>query len=368
MFRLALVVSALASLVCGAAEIGDKLPVLDLKYQLNGPVKFPIETKKDNPDAEKRLLLLEFFGSYWPGSTDMVMILNGLQERYAPQGLKVLAISGEPAKSFEEFAGKHPEIKFTLARDPDYLVSRQTIPGDILLPVAVIANGTGKIVWAGDAGEVPDALTSIYGGTYDESARRKIMPLYSALSAAVRTGSVNEVASVTERMLDLEPTNLAAIQARLFVHESNAELDKGWKFLQRHRERNPKEPLWYALSVSYGARNAEYAAGGVECAQDFLKRFPQAGAEEVTSMAWDLVNGYAYSLPALEAVRTLMKQAPQDSWRAEAVRALLGYRECNLEAAKKHQDNAVKLASAAQVNTAQLEGLRQVAAFFAGLR
>jgi thiol-disulfide isomerase/thioredoxin len=87
-------------------------------------------------------------------------LLDSLQSKFAPRGLRVLAISSDlldgPVNAFMMARGS----EFSIGRDPDAKFSRAF--GDGELPQNVLLSSEGRILWRGDFGErIPPLLTAV---------------------------------------------------------------------------------------------------------------------------------------------------------------------------------------------------------------
>ncbi len=119
-----------------APALGDRAPNFMLRSDTGQVVALG--------DYRGRVVVLNFWATWCPPCIEEMPSLNRLQERYADQGLQVLAVSvDEDAESYEKFLSQN-KITFLTLRDPGRRVSLDY--GTIKLPETYIVGRDGRLL------------------------------------------------------------------------------------------------------------------------------------------------------------------------------------------------------------------------------
>lgn len=120
---------------------GDRLPSLSLAYL------------GDNPELEKKPLLIEFWATWCPPCRKSIPHLNELYAHYHPQGLEVIGVTDEDEQTVRRFQEQLP-IQYRVAiNTPRSLYRRFGVDG---IPQAFLVDRTGRVVWSGHPLELAD--------------------------------------------------------------------------------------------------------------------------------------------------------------------------------------------------------------------
>ena len=287
-------------------------------------------------------------------------ILNDLQKEYAGKKVQFFAIVPLPENLLKSFAANHPEFDFTLCADPELKTLRQMLGSGNTINPANIFNYSGKLLWSGDSIDLPMMLKIITSGRYSERNEIRMSALSSSLQAALRSGNARLISESADKILNLRPEQLSAVNAKAYALETSGDLAALEKFFRSRIQRFPQAEENYFMLMDIAYRQAPLAALAPEIALAYIKKFPRQG-ENINSIAWSLLNNQPYSAEAFTAAQAAIAQLnklPEFAQKSRVLttRALLAYRQCNLKLAQKLAAQALQKATA-PADKAMLENL-----------
>ncbi|MFA7231031.1 MAG: TlpA disulfide reductase family protein [Victivallaceae bacterium] len=348
-----------------AFRTGDKATELNIKtWLLNGPV--PLIFQKNTDADEKKMFVLEFWGSWAPACRDAIPILVYLQKKYAANGLKIIAISREDENTIKKFMAEYPEINYAMAMDDKSSSTLKYLGQSMILPKIFIINSDQDIIWDGEVADLPGTLENIYAGKHDLSRQTKVSKLQEEMQLALQSGREQDMITLSDKILDLDPENGPAVRMRMFMFESSNRQEEVWKFLNALIAKHPDIVKLYFIKLDFASRYQQYSSEAGKLAETFLKQFP-ANTEDLNNVAWTLltrfpmqlgITGPAYSCVD-QALKNLEKGAADNVLKATCLNSLslLNYRCGNPENALKIQKQVITLLKGlpAEANAKRLE-------------
>ena len=290
-------------------------------------------------EVPMEFLLVVFFRS---PDADLQEIELILQESMAGRG-NIVHLSGAPADMLQSYCSNLPAgLEFmTVAYDHGDAIAKRVLPGNVVLPFAVLADRTGEILWMGEPMEFPDVFPAITAGTYDNSKRAAAIPYYSNLASAIRSGKLETVRTAAAPILQMEPENPTAVQALMFFLEQSGNTAEAWQILQNAMDAAPESRFLTMLAINFGTRELNYAS----VIPGMVKKEVIAGGSdrEKLSAAFLLLNGYGFEITALDLAEEILASVKEITPEVLEFRALCAYRHGNPAAAAEFQKQAIDL-------------------------
>lgn len=125
-----------------------------------------------------------------------------------------------------------PDLEFPVYLDPEKKIWQNYVKGEIIMPfAAVIANG--KLQWKGSPTEVPTVIQRLQNGTFSRTSQDRISMANRDLQRAVQAGLPDVIMSAADRILAIQPGELTAVQAKLFVYNNSGKQKEALDFLSK---------------------------------------------------------------------------------------------------------------------------------------
>ena len=272
-------------------------------------------------------------------------MLRNLSSRHP--GLRTAVITPDPAADAEALLRRINPGSVAFGLDSERAITPQYMAGSLFYPTAFLIASDGRIIWRGEAVDLPEALQSYFAGKLDLKLQTRLSPLLEELQTLIRDSNDIKMRRLTDEILELDPANPAALRIRIFTLENTGRQTDAWQLLTREISRSPQVPRLYFtaldLATRYPVLRPELPA--------VLKQF----ASKVTAfdsrnlMAWSLLNALPGDGTALTAAAELCRglsdaglSAPETA-SLHATRALLAYRLGRPDQALAEQQQAIRL-------------------------
>lgn len=275
------------------------------------------------------------------GST--LAMLNELQRTYGGR-LRIAVITPDAASDAEALLKSVGDCAVALGLDPERKLTKEYMAGAVLYPMAFLIDGSGVILWCGEAVDMAEKIRPALEGKISSSDEARIFALVADMQQLLRDNSETKMRRNADRVFAIEPGNAAAMRIRLFTLENTGRIAQARELIDSQLKAAPKLARLYFTAADFAAR---YGASDAEL-ERILAAFERniADAETRVRMGWMLLERFPYQPSALNAsVRFLRGPLPGASLpraNAAAGRALLEYRLGNLHEALEFQREAVK--------------------------
>ena len=316
----------------GGGAIGDKLTPFKPSFISGGSIEFNPESQ----EISRGWVLAVFFQLPDADLQEMETLLTGIMGEYG----KVVFLSGAPQSILNDYVRLLPAdfLQMHIAFDGGNRIAKRVLPGNVVLPFAVLADVTGEIVWMGEPMEFADVFPAIVSGTYSTDIRKKSVALYAELAGAIRSGNFPNVRKTAEAIIAIEPANPTAVQALMFFLEQSGSIPEAWQVLAAALQTKPESLFLSMLALNFGARHSEMA----ETVLDNIRHdiFLCATDRQKLSAAFMLLNGYGFEIAAVDMASAILDTLPPQKSEVLEFKALCSYRQGDLAAAVKFQEAA----------------------------
>lgn len=297
-----------------------------------------------------------------PFSVQTGVVLTDLKQQYKDKNVEFFALVPIAPDSLKVFAGKHPEFDLTLISDTDLKYMRRLLGGkQESFFQNCIFNNAGKLLWSGEAVDLPMMLKRITGKQYSEREEVRMSALTSSLQAALRSGNAKLIGEAADEILRLRPEQISAVNAKAYSLELAGDIAGLEKFYRDRIKRYPAEKGNYFTLINAACRIRVMNNIAPEIADIFITRFPD-DVNNVNAVLWSLLNDLPYNANALKIVlkwEKLLSAVPEKSATAPLLitRALIASRCGKIAEAIKLCEKAVSKAATAESKVFPLQFL-----------
>lgn len=135
----------------GKALVGRAAPEINVIEAINAPRAYRLS------ELRGRVVLLEFWATWCPPCRTSIPHLEALQQRYAGQGLVILAVTDESAATARKFVEGPFKGKMTFPVMIDRRGQTNRTYGIRSIPTAYLIDTSGKVVWQGHTMQLQEA-------------------------------------------------------------------------------------------------------------------------------------------------------------------------------------------------------------------
>lgn len=219
-----------------AVESGGRFDTAELEKQAVG-VFTPARQSPEHADYEAVL----FFDALSPDAEACLRLLDALPDTFADSGksLRVSAVArNQQAAVTGAFPRFRPEYLAVFAENDKLEVFREYAAGETLIPFAAVISD-GKLRWKGAPNDLESVLTRMIAGKFGFSTQLRIETLRRDLQSAVQSGLPEVILRSADAILAVDPADLIAVQAKLYVFEGRRQTGQGTLFLQKRCQISP---------------------------------------------------------------------------------------------------------------------------------
>ncbi len=183
-----------------------------------------------------------FFDVLSPDSGDCLRMLDGIPDVFLQQKIKVSALARNGKETVQNaLNGFKPELLTVYANNADGSAFSRIAATEVLLPVAMIADSEGILKWKGAPSDLEDVLKQLITGTFSMQKQVQINLLRRELQGAVQAGLPQVILRTADQILEIEPADTIAVQAKLYVLEGQQRFDLAKDFLQKQIKKAPTD-------------------------------------------------------------------------------------------------------------------------------
>ena len=285
-------------------------------------------------------------------------ILTQLKREY-PTKIKAIGIIPAKLDFVQKFAQQHRTMDITMCADENLTETIKLLGQNF--QQSSIFDRSGKLLWSGEAIDLPMMIKRIYSKKYSEREEIRIAALVSALQAALRSGNPRMISQSADMILNLRPEQMSAVNAKAFALENSGDHKALETFFRDRIKRFPNDANNYFMLIEASFRNPAMSGIAPEVAQEYFQKFPQ-DTVGINAVCWSLLNKLPFNAEAFKAVcagENILKKSPAaGSSRILATRSLIAYKKCHLRQAIAFATHALNLADTPQDKAFLTELLR----------
>lgn len=288
-----------------AAEISD------LKWLKGEAVTiFPKEKKRE------KIIVIECWASWDKGCQLAIPVLAAIQKKYKDQVI-VVAISKEKEEALKKFldqSGKN--ISYRIARDGTGSTVDLYNGSDTRIPLTLVVDKSGKVIWRGHPFELDPVLKNITNGTFDLEKQKKISKLQKELQSFLQIEDFKQVINTSEKILAIDPANDIAMRVRLFVFENRKQLPEAIDFICSQITKNPDIVELYFIKLDLMQRKNTSTEELEKEMSNIAEKFKD-NADALHQLAWFAVNQIKFGDAPIDLALTSAEKAVELELRSQ---------------------------------------------------
>lgn len=231
-----------------ALRPGDKIGNVQYKLKWIDCTPFKIgELSKEDKAVTPPLRALVFLFTRSKSSSRIMNILEDTRKTYR-NDLRIAVITPDTEHDAKLFHRKHPDVRVRLAVDSERKITPLFMAGSMLYPMAFVCDADGRILWNGEAVDLPEAVQNILQNKNDVDKQRKISLLLDDMQQRMRSGETRALQQSAEKIFKLDPANASALRMLLFILENSGRHLEAWSILEKRIKAVPS-----ALRLYYTA-------------------------------------------------------------------------------------------------------------------
>jgi len=203
---------AAASTVISAPQIvatGGIAPELPGAVWVSGkPVKLA--------DFKGKQHVVLFFWTFQQSSFDAIPKINAMAKEYQGRGIAFIGIGCNEPKQLKGFL-KMRSFDFPVMADDRLLALNRFLRLEDRVPVAVVVDKSGRLVWRGRCENLPRVLNELISGKFDLADEIRREKFSKELSSAMRKKDYDSVLRLSEAELKRHPGNVELLSLRAGV-------------------------------------------------------------------------------------------------------------------------------------------------------
>ena len=331
-----------------ALRPGDKVgnPEFRLKWIDCTPFKIG-ELNKEEKKITPQLRALVFLFTRSDSSARVMQILERTRQAHRDK-LLIGAVTPDTAHDAELFRKRYPDFRVRLAVDSERKLTPLFMAGSMLYPMGFIYDNDGKILWNGEAVDLPEAVELILNGKCDVDKQRKISLLLDDMQQLMRTGEHRPLQRKAEQIFKLDPANQSALRMLLFICENSGRTQDAWSVLQARIKAAPGTLRLYFTALDMMRRYPVYRKDLPQLAEMFVKNAAAPG--QLIAFAEALLANFSEDISAIEAAAKVVAAekiysavTPVEKAQYHLVCSRLCYLCCDMKNAEKHSRTALEI-------------------------
>lgn len=292
-----------------ALRPGDRVaePASRVKWLNCTPFKLgPLSGEEKNLLPPYRALVFMFTRS--DSSDRLIRILE--HTRLANRGkLLVAVVTPDAEYDAKLFMKRHPDVRVRMIIDSERKVTPLFMAGSMLYPMAFLYDADGKILWSGEAVDLPEMMESAVNGRIDAARQRKIALLLDEMQQRMRTGEERPLRQTAEKIFSLDPANPSALRMRLFSLENQGNISGAWELVNARIKAAPGKLRLYYTAIDLMRRHRELQKMLPQLTEQFVKSASTPG--ELIAFGEALLMNFPENASAVESVvKIISDKAP----------------------------------------------------------
>ena len=360
-----------AVLPLSALRPGDKIGNVQFKLKWIDCTPFKIgELNREEKAVTPPLRALVFLFTRSESSSRIINILEDARKAHR-NVLRIAVITPDTEHDAKLFHRKHPDVRVRLAVDSERKLTPLFMAGSMLYPMAFVCDTDGRILWNGEAVDLPEAVQNILQKKNDVDKQRKISLLLDDMQQRMRTGEVRALQQLADKIFKLDPANASALRVLLFILENSGRHSEAWDILEERIKAAPSALRLYYTALDMVRRYPDLQTAKLS---QVLNGFyaNAATAEQRLFFTETLLYNFSGNLTALTAAADELgrknsgfeKLSPMERSRLFAAAARLRYLSGDLNGAIKFQlracDTLPKSANNVKTFSNQLDFYRKL--------
>ena len=185
----------------------------------------------------------------------------------------IAVVTPDNVSDAEVLQSRHRDSRLRIGVD----LERKIIPefmrgGSMILPAGFLLDREGRVLWRGEAMDLPEAAGKALEGKLDWKVQKEIFPLTDQLQRSLREGSMMPILRTAERIFALEPGNPSALRMAVFAAESLRNEKLAWDVTMRQMQKCQEQPRISFTALELILRHRSLRGNLPGLIGDFAKR------------------------------------------------------------------------------------------------
>ncbi len=366
-------VTAILSLPVMAWLPGDTLPADNSKIEWLDCSPMPLG--KINVEKERHIPALRGIVFMYTRSDESDILVRLLESARRSFDGKVLisVITPDDMVDAGEFRKRHRDSRIRFGVDIERkLTPRFMAGGGLILPAGFLLDSQGRVLWRGEAADLPEAAENALAGKLDVDVQKKLAPLVEGMQQALSNGNMPQIIKSAKEVFVISPGHPAALRLVVFAADAMGNPALAWQMIMEQFEKAPRLPRISFTALGVIIQNPELQRYLPELIKKFSSReIPPRGRYAFADM---LLRNFVYDLNAVLGAREIvagtplaLNAPPHEMAAALSLRARLSYAFGDLAGAEESQREAVQMYVSAGDENGKVEA-EKLLEFFRGIR
>ena len=329
-----------------ALRPGDKVGEVKYKLKWIDCTPFKIgELNREDKAVTPPLRALVFLFTRSKSSSRIMNILEDTRKTYR-NDLRIAVITPDTEHDAKLFHRKHPDVRVRLAVDSERKITPLFMAGSMLYPMAFVYDADGRILWNGEAVDLPEAVQNILQNKNDIDKQRKISQLLDEMQQRMRTGETRALQQAAEKIFKLDIANASALRMLIFILENSGRHLEAWTVLEKQIKTAPSTLRLYYTAMEMVRRYPDLQKNLSSVINGFYAN--AATPEQRLFFTETLLYNFPGNITALDSAANELRKnnsgfeklSPLEKSRLFAAAARLRYLSGDLDGAIKFQQRA----------------------------
>lgn len=283
-------------------------------------------------------------------SDSMIAMLENARRGFNGKVL-IAVVTPDNMPDAEALQERHRDVRVRIGVD----LERKIIPefmrgGNMILPAGFLLDRDGRVLWRGEAVDLPEAAGKALAGKLDKKVQQEVFTLTDQLQRSLREGNMVQMLRQAERIFAVEPGNPSALRMAVFAAESLRNEKLAWDLTMRQLQQCGDQPRVSFTALELILRHRSLRQKLPELIRDFAKRpyLPRmryAFADLLLSHFQFDIDAVLGAKQILAGTPLALNAQPEEMAVVLALRARLFYALGDLAGAEAAQAEAVQLYS-----------------------